>query len=132
MIRKARISRKLLMISLTYSLPIAVMVCLIISGINKDITFARMEHFGDEYQRPLEQLLQSVPRHGLLAHAVLSGDARLQDQLNAEQARVDKAVETLDAVDRRLGTTLQFTDEALAKRKRETARVSSVRSQWQG
>src|SRR5207237_1401643 len=45
--------------------------------------------------------------------------------------RVDKAIEALDAVDRRLGITLQFTDEALAKRSRETARVSSVRSQWQ-
>jgi methyl-accepting chemotaxis protein len=131
MIRKIRISRKLLLISLTYTAPIAPLAAYLISATNKDINFARMEKFGNEYQRPLEQLLQSVARHEVIAHSMLSEKASTNDQIVGEQTRVERAMDSLDAVDRKLGVTLQFTDEGLASRKRENARASKVREKWQ-
>ncbi len=129
-IRKTSVARKLLMISLTYSLPIAVMMYLIIIGINKDIHFAQSELNGIEYQRPLEQLLFSVPRHGEFARNAGVESRDNQARLKNEEAAVEKAIDNLEVVDRRLGADLEFTDEGLVKRNHRSARASTVRSQW--
>jgi methyl-accepting chemotaxis protein len=129
-IKKAPVAHKLLMISLTYSLPIAVMFYLIVIGINKDIHFAQMELSGNEYQRPLEQLLQAVPRHAQLVSATATGAADAKDAVAAQQHTIDKAIDALEATDRKIGAALQFTEEGLTKRNRGFARVSNLRAQW--
>src|SRR4051812_16270703 len=131
LIRQTRISHKLLLISLTYSLPIAVMLYLIITGINKDINFARMETLGNQYQHPLEQLLESIGRHQILAHEVLGANPAAHPQLAAEQEKIDKAFTALETVDRQIGAELQFTPEALAARNRENALPATAKSHWQ-
>ena len=52
-----RIPNKLFWISLSFSLPIAVLLYFMIAGINDDIRFAQRELAGNEYQRPLHDLL---------------------------------------------------------------------------
>src|SRR5262245_47855291 len=70
-----RISRRLQLMSAAFTLPIGVMMFLIISTIDKDIQFASLELQGNEYQRPLETLLDGLSRHQLLADRVAGGDA---------------------------------------------------------
>ena len=130
-LRKLGVSSKLWAISLAYSLPIVVLLYLMIAGVNKDIQFSQMELYGNAYQRPLELVLELIPQHQRLASHAMQGDSQARTQMMATQSQLDKAFEALAAVDQKLGVTLQFTDEGLAKRQRERARVSSVNKEWQ-
>ena len=131
LLHKLGISSKLWTLSLVYSLPIAGVLYLMIAGVNKDIDFAQMELYGNVYQRPLELLLDLLPRHQRLTAHAEQGDSHTREQMMATQLQLDKAFDALNAVDQELGSTLQFTDVELAKRKRDRARASRVKEEWQ-
>ena len=126
-----KVAQKLMLISIFFVMPDSVMLYLFITGINANIDFARMEQKGNEYQRPLEELLELIPQHRLLAQQALGGDRSMQKAVADEQARIDIAFDHLAAVDARIGADLQFTDEGLAKRKREHYRAQTVRGEWE-
>ena len=130
-LRKQGISSKLWTLSLVYSLPLAGVLYLMIAGVNTDIEFTQMELYGNAYQRPLEKLLDLIPQHQRLTAHAMQGDSQAREQMMTKQSQLDKAFDALDAVDLRLGATLQFTDVGLAKRKRERARAHSVKKEWQ-
>jgi PAS domain S-box-containing protein len=125
-----KISQKLALISVLFVMPDSVMLYLFITAINANIQFARLEQKGNEYQRPSEDLLELIPQHGQLALRALGGRQSAMADLSANEIQVEKTFDTLEAVDARIGADLQFTDDGLAKRKRERARVSLVRSEW--
>jgi len=125
-----KISQKLMLISIFFVMPDSVMLYFFITGINANIHFARLEQEGNQYQRPLEELLELIPRHGLLARAALEGRKPPEGELPETEARIARAFETLQLVDARIGVDLQFTDEGLAKRKREHYRASILRQEW--
>src|SRR5260221_3029591 len=87
-----KISHKLILISLTLSLPIAVLLYFTVDGINDDIRFAQMELYCTEYQRPLEELLRGIPRHQFLAHRLFGGGAKLDDKVASEPDRIDQPI----------------------------------------
>jgi methyl-accepting chemotaxis protein len=128
--RGVRISRRLQLMSAAFTPPIGVMIFLIISTINKDIQFASLELQGNEYQRPLETLLDGLSRHRLLADKAAGGDATAKAGATDAAAEVDRAFEALADVDARLGVALQFTADGLGSRKREHVRVETVRQEW--
>ena len=125
-----KVAQKLALISIFFVMPDSVMLYLFITGINANIEFARMEEKGNAYQRPLEELLELIPQHRLLAQRAASGDRLVADQLARKQAQIEAAFDTLETVDSRIGADLQFTDEGLAKRKREHYRVGTLRKEW--
>ena len=125
-----KISQKLALISILFVMPDSVMLYLFITAINANIQFARLEQKGNEYERPLEDLLELIPQHGQLALRALGGEQTAKEALPAKEDEIVKAFGTLETVDNRIGADLQFTDEGLAKRKRERARVSLVRKEW--
>ena len=100
------------------------------NGFSKDIAFATLERTGNEYQRPLEALLEAIPEHQLLARQYLAGHRDVASRLSEAEARADAALEALRSVQARLGTALQFTDDGLAKRKREHARPEILTREW--
>ena len=126
-----KVAQKLMLISIFFVLPDSVMLYLFITAINDNIQFARMEAKGNQYQRPLEGLLELIPQHRLLAQRALGGEESVWDQLAQKQHQIDLAFDALEAVDALIGVDLQFTDEGLAKRKREHYRVHTVRTEWQ-
>jgi methyl-accepting chemotaxis protein len=103
----------------------------ITKGFSKDIAFATLELSGNQYQRPLEELLENIPAHQLLARRYLTGQPDLRGQLTAVEGRVDAAMQALRAVDSQLGEPLQFTAEGLAKRKREHCRWDVLHREWE-
>ncbi len=121
-----KVSQKLMLISIFFVMPDSLMLYLFISGINQDIRFTRWEQKGNAYQRPLENLLERLPEHQWLAQAPADPAPRL-----AKQAQIDTAFEQLAEVDARIGADLEFTDEGLAKRKREHCRVRTLRREWE-
>jgi PAS domain S-box-containing protein len=128
--QKLKVSHKLMLISIFFVLPDSVMLYLFITAINDNIHFAEMESKGNEYQRPLEELLELLPQHRLLAFQALSGETKSRAQLDKKQREINAAFQRLEEVDARIGPDLQFTDEGLAKRHREHFRVATVWGEW--
>jgi len=124
-----KVSQKLMLISIFFVMPDSLMLYFFITGINTNIEFAQLEKKGNEYQRPLEELLELIPQHRMLAQTV--GDISAREQLAQKQAQIDAAFNALEAVDARLSADLQFTDEGLAKRHREHYRARTVRMEWE-
>ena len=127
-----RISRKLALMSALFVLPMSAMLTFMVKNLNETvIEFARLELRGNEYQRPLEEILDVVQRHQLAAQRVADGDSSLTSQVTQLQAQVDRAFEMLDAADARHGAALEFTADALRKLGRESAKPTALRSKWQ-
>jgi signal transduction histidine kinase len=128
---RLKVSQKLMLICIFFVMPDSLMLYFFITGINANIHFAQLEKMGNEYQRPLEELLELIPQHGALALKAIAGEPQFVEQLAKKQAQIDGAFDALEAVDARLGAKLQFTDEGLAKHKREHYRVGTIRPEWQ-
>ena len=125
-----KVSQKLMLISIFFVMPDSVMLYLFITGINANIQFARMEQKGNEYQRPLEELLELIPQHRQLALRALAGQESVLGELSSTETKIETTFDNLEAIDARIGEDLQFTDEGLAKRKREHYRANTVRQEW--
>lgn len=125
-----RIGHKLLLISLSLLLPIAVLLYFTVDGINYDIRFTQLELYGNAYQRPLERLLNHIPRHQYLAEQVRQGDDSLRQRLQTESNYVSDALSQLAQEQSEHGEDLQFTDEGLGKRQRSTARPDALTTAW--
>ena len=110
---RLRVSQKLMLISFVFMIPDSVLLTLFLRSINGYIDFAQWEQYGNEYQRPLEQLLEYLPAHRLLAQR--EGASGNDVALQRVERYVDKAFVELDATDARIGKHLQFTDEGLAE-----------------
>ncbi|NBV25649.1 MAG: methyl-accepting chemotaxis protein, partial [Proteobacteria bacterium] len=124
------VAQKLALICLLFLMPDGVMLYFVITGFHGHIRFAEWEQKGNEYQRPLMELLYRLPQHAELAGRVRRGEAQAGGALGRKQAEIDAAFDSLAQVEARLGAALQFTDEGLAKRKREHLRVATVRREW--
>lgn len=122
-----RIPTKLFWISLSFSLPIAVLLYFMIAGINNHITFAEKELAGNEYQRPLHELLRHLSRHQALSLGTNVSEA----DLVSEQGKIDQALQRLDGVQRQLGDKLHVTEEGLAQRQRSTSLPREIAAVWQ-
>lgn len=122
------ISRKIFLIASSFALPIVVLMYLMVVNINSNIDFAAQEIRGNAYQRPLEGLLRLIQENQL---DTLGGSDVSAEQLKAVRDRIEAGFQQLIEVDRHIGPALQFTDEGLAKRKREHLQVKTVHGEWQ-
>jgi len=129
-LRSLPISYKLLLISVSLLLPIAVLLYFTVQGINEDIRSTELEIAGNEYQHPLVGLLQHVSRHQALVHARQSDDARTEDALNDEASLVSQSLQMLLAAQRQHGVSLQFTETGLGKRQRTAAHPDRLQDGW--
>ena len=71
-------------------MPDSLMLYLFISSINENIRFAQMEKKGNEYQRPLEELLELIPQHRALAQRAF-GDVRTMITHAGDQSNLPKS-----------------------------------------
>ncbi len=109
-----------------------ILLTVIGTSVNKDINFGVQEMRGDSFQRPLEQLLDLLPRYQAAVRRTLSGDASARDESADLQQQIDVQFADLAAnYNGDLGRALKFNDTDLASRKRENARLSVVLTGWQ-
>lgn len=109
-LNKSRVSARLALLAVVFVVPLAaIIVWLILGSINPNIEVARLEQAGDAYQRPLERLLELIPRH----------KTALMSEKPALAAEIRQALESLAAAQAKYGGDLQFTQEGLARRKRD-------------
>src|SRR5712691_2217432 len=130
-VRKMTPGTQILVLCSLFSLPVFVALYFATSNIDKTVDFARWEQYGNQYQRPLEQLLDYLPQHQALAKRDWAASNEMRAEVSLLQARINSAFDDLKRVDEKVGKALQFTDEGLAKRKREHFRYSVLRDEWQ-
>ncbi|MFA5257937.1 MAG: methyl-accepting chemotaxis protein [Opitutales bacterium] len=97
-------------------------------SINKDIDFGKWEAYGIVYQRPLEQILDLLPRYKDASAKFASGEST-RDRTDL-QARMNAAFDELMKAQDKVGEALQFTDQGLSSRQREAASAASLLREW--
>ena len=124
------IGGKILMIALSFSLPIGVLVYLMVDSINSNITVAQAEIAGNAYLRPLEAALQRVQDHYWASWQCEQSHADCQQQLGPIAGEVNAAMSRIAAADARYGQLLKFTPEELTKRGRQHQTAATVAGEW--
>jgi methyl-accepting chemotaxis protein WspA len=125
-----KIRQKLLISSLVYALPITVLLYFVISGINRNIDFTRLEGSGARMLRPMEDLLDLVIQHKLLAHLYLSGDKKLKDAMDETTGKIDQAFAALDATALELAEPLMMDAESMEQAGMRELLPARVRNRW--
>jgi len=104
---------------------------LIYNSINKSISFGQQEIRGNAFQRPLEQLLDLLPRYEAAARLAVAGNESAKTTMADLQRQIDQVFDGVTvSYNGKLGQALKFTDAELAARKREDARLAVVLETW--
>lgn len=126
---KFDLKTKIIGIASSFALPILVLGYFVVSNINADLDFSKMEQKGNEYQRPLETILQGVVDHQMAVIAQSKGQ-NVDTQLANAAEIVRKGMDQLAEVDSAFGAELQFTDEGLKKRGRVNKNFANLKANW--
>jgi hemerythrin-like metal-binding protein len=109
-----------------------ILLWVISTSVNKDIAFGQQEMRGNAFQRPLEELLDLLPRYQAATRQAAAGDESAQSGRADLQQQLETQFNLLAAnYNSELGAALKFTDAELAARKRYNARLSVVLADWQ-
>lgn len=114
---------KLILANVFYALPVIALVYLMVDAKNTNIVFGQWEAKGNQYQRPLEDLLQQISQ--VRINSLKNGKVDPQDF-----AKVDEVIKRLQTVQAEIGEDLQFTDEGLAKRNRSPLKPVAFIERW--
>lgn len=119
--RRLRFSRKLVLVSTTFLLPLIVAGYIAMSDIHTQREFSRKERLGVELIAPLTQLLQVTQRHRGTAYMYSLGDASVHSQLVEYEAQTEQIVRRIDELGPRVHTALK-TEQDWVK----------LKAQWSG
>ena len=114
MARRASVGAKIFWVAASFVLPIAVLLWLMVDGLNGYIHFAQMEVRGGEYQAALEQLLEAVLEHQGISLACPRA-AECGDKMKEAAAAVEQGFAAVRSADAKHGAALQFTPEGTQK-----------------
>ena len=120
-----KISTKIILSNIFFLIPMGIMLFISLAGINYDIRFSSLELYGNEYQQPLESLLQYIHDHQRYY-----SDKNNQNDLADIEKKIDSAFNKLETVQDERGEDLQFTQEGLRIRNREHLFPSLIRARW--
>ncbi|WP_051294868.1 methyl-accepting chemotaxis protein [Maridesulfovibrio bastinii] len=118
------IRSKLLISSIIFSLPIAMLLYFSEAGIQHDINFSQLEIYGNKYQKPLQHALENFPD---LVGGLLSDDSA---QVNSAVSNIDDSLRSLAKIHDEIGKELQFTPEGLEMRNRGDLYYPDFMSRW--
>lgn len=120
------IAVRLVWISASFLLPVAVLFNIYIAAADKDIVFAEKELVGVSYLARVMDTLRPI-----LAHRALVGRGQAADeQARRLRTESDRAIEALERDEARAGKTLEFTADGLRQRKREGCSAADLRREW--
>src|SRR5436309_15503475 len=95
LLSRLKLWQKIVVIICTFTLPLGILGVFVFQGYHKDMQFAQMEKYGNEYQRPLEDLLASIAQHQSLCSEFLAGDKQVNSDISSKAAQIDKDFEAL-------------------------------------
>ncbi len=113
-------SRKFLLITVVFLVPIIILTYQLASQFGADINFARKERKGVAYLSPTLSLLQHVQQHRGAANTFLSGDATFKDIMAQKQALIVEDIAAIDSVEQAYGIELKSSE-----------RWQEIKNEWQ-
>jgi HAMP domain-containing protein len=102
MLRNLKIARKLILLGIVFSTPVAVLLFLLVKEQNIAIDFGENERRGVEYIKPVRHLLQDIQKHQV---AFLNGAA----EASALEKQIEEDLRSAQEVDSRYGKDLKTT-----------------------
>lgn len=102
MFRNLKVGRKLILLGIVFSLPLAVLLFLLIKEQNIAIDFGENERRGVEYIKPVRQLLHDIQKHQV---AFLNGAA----EASALEKQIEDDIRSAKDVDSRYGKDFKTT-----------------------
>lgn len=124
------VSVKLLLINLSYLVPVVVMIYFMVKVNNDNIKFATWEQYGNGYQTPVEGMLQNLGKHAWVSQRFLGGDSTAKALLTDLQSRIDQDFKAVSDAQDKFGDYLQFTHEGLKQRKRDHVMIPTLKREW--
>ena len=103
MFRNLKIGRKLILLGIVFSVPVAVLLFLLIKEQNIAIDFGENERRGVEYINPVRHLLHDIQKHQV---AFLNGAI----EASALEKQIEEDIRSAQAVDGRYGKDLKTTN----------------------
>ncbi len=126
-----KISQKLLLSILSFSIPILMLLYFTVSGINNIIDFARLESTGNRLLEPLVQLLVLVPRHQRLVEIASAGaSSGFINNLEPTTNLIEQNFENLEKETKALGESLKITPLGLKEAGMEQLLPENIANQW--
>jgi len=103
--------QKFALIAFLFSLPVLLFLYLLISEINNDVSLAKKEQIGLEFEQAVMRFSQDVQQHRALASAVIEGGDSFRKKLLDIQFRVESDIKLIDALDNKHGETIAIATE---------------------
>lgn len=127
-----KVGVKFLILGMVISASIGVLLYFLIKEKNAQIDFTRKELLGNQYFRPLRQLMEHLTAHRtlVLASNVIE-DARTRDAIRDLGPSIDSDFQSLDSVNSKLQDELATTAEGLREKKRENLESKALLTSWQ-
>ncbi|WP_242032791.1 adenylate/guanylate cyclase domain-containing protein [Oscillatoria sp. FACHB-1406] len=91
--------------------PFTAVVHQLISEVDTQIQFARQERRGLEYNARLRTVLEYLIEHQSQVQRYLEGDSAYKPRVLAIESQIDREIEAIDVLDRRLGQPLRTSEE---------------------
>ncbi len=129
--RSLKISQKLRLSILSFSVPILMLLYFTVSGITDNINVGRLEIFGNRFLEPLTHLLVLVPQHQRLGKVARRGDLSVFNELEATAQSIDKNFENLEKETKALGEVLKITLSGLRSAGMEQLIPAKLAAEWQ-
>jgi methyl-accepting chemotaxis protein len=111
---KLKVSYKLSLISVSFILPILVLLNFLISEQNIRIEFGQKEIYGDEYLRPLKKLLVAASNYKHVVHEKINGDVSKTSEKQQYQDKINEVFNELKQTDNTLDQYLNTKDKLTA------------------
>jgi len=125
------ISYKILISSLVFALPILVLLFYLVTGFYDTIRFSRQEVWGIEMLDPLKRLSELLSEHQLLVRLSIEGNSGLEQRINANSEKIEKAFSDLLREGSRLENVLQIGEKAMKASDMEQAYYRNMYKNWQ-
>ena len=97
-------SRKLLLLSAVFLIPILILTYQLASQLGANIDFAIQERKGVAYLLPTLNLLQHMQQHRGASNTFLSGDPTFKNTMLQKQTAINEDIAAIDAVEQQYGT----------------------------
>jgi methyl-accepting chemotaxis protein len=121
-LRNLSVGRMLLLMAVSFVLPIALSTALLTRNLTREIGLAELERAGLEYQAPLLELMAAVTAYAAASRASAPADEA--------RAAIADGFARLDDVHARLAEPLATTAEALAAVEKSRLEPAQLRSAW--
>ncbi|MCE5333972.1 MAG: methyl-accepting chemotaxis protein, partial [Desulfobacteraceae bacterium] len=129
-LRSLSIRQKLLISSLLYIVPLAMLLYFTLSGIRADIRFAETEKLGAKLAGPLEELMVLVSAHRSLAYLNSQGKTEVQGRLSDTAKKIDSVFVELLAESAEFAPRLKLDEENMKRVNLEEARPVRIKEAW--